>query len=50
MSQRLLYPLEQRNGLLFVRAAVGDSIISLVIAQLLVDTGSSFTVLSTQIL
>lgn len=50
MSQRVFYPLERRNGLLFVRAAVGDGVASPVIARLLVDTGSSFTVLSRRIL
>jgi hypothetical protein len=50
MSQRVFYALERRNGLLFVRAAVGDGVASPVIARLLVDTGSSFTVLSTRIL
>jgi predicted aspartyl protease len=50
MSQRVFYPLERRNGLLFVRAAVGDGVASPVIARLLVDTGSSFTVLSKRIL
>lgn len=50
MSQRVLYPLERRNGLLFIRAAVGDGRTSPVIARLLVDTGSSFTVLSKRIL
>ncbi len=42
--------MEVRNGLLFLRVAVGDGIRQPVIARLLVDTGSSFTVLSTQIL
>jgi predicted aspartyl protease len=46
----MFYPLERRNGLLFVRAAVGDGVASPVIARLLVDTGSSFTVLSKRIL
>lgn len=50
MSRRTIYPLEVRNGLLFLRVAVGDSIRQPVIARLLVDTGSSFTVLSTQVL
>jgi predicted aspartyl protease len=50
MSQRVIYPLEKRNGLLYVRAAVGDGVAQPVIARLLVDTGSSFTVLSNQIL
>ena len=50
MSRRAIYPLEVRNGLLFLRVAVGDNIRQPVIARLLVDTGSSFTVLSTQIL
>lgn len=42
--------MEVHNGLLFLRVAVGDGIRQPVIARLLVDTGSSFTVLSTQIL
>jgi predicted aspartyl protease len=50
MSRRTLYPLEVRNGLLFLRVAVGDGVRQPVIARLLVDTGSSFTVLSTQVL
>lgn len=50
MSRRAIYSLEVRNGLLFLRVAVGDSIRQPVIARLLVDTGSSFTVLSTQVL
>lgn len=50
MRQRRLYPLERRQGLLFVRAAVGDGIVAPVIARLLVDAGSSFTVLSMRIL
>jgi predicted aspartyl protease len=50
MSQRVLYPLERRHGLLFVRAAISDGVLAPVIARLLVDTGSSFTVLSTRIL
>lgn len=50
MTRRAIYPLEVRNGLLFLRVAVGDSIRQPVIARLLVDTGSSFTVLSTQVL
>jgi predicted aspartyl protease len=50
MSRRTLYPLEVCNGLLFLRVAVGDGVRQPVIARLLVDTGSSFTVLSTQVL
>jgi predicted aspartyl protease len=50
MNRRAIYPLEVRNGLLFIRVAVGDGIRQPVIARLLVDTGSSFTVLSTQVL
>lgn len=50
MSRRAIYPLEVRNGLLFLRVAVGDRIRQPVIARLLVDTGSSFTVISTQVL
>jgi Aspartyl protease len=50
MSQRVLYPLERRNGLLYIRAAIGDGTIKPVIARLLVDTGSSYTVLSNRIL
>jgi predicted aspartyl protease len=50
MSRRSVYPLEMRNGLLFLRVAVGDGVRQPVIARLLVDTGSSFTVLSTQVL
>jgi len=49
MSRRAIYPLEVRNGLLFLRVAVGDRIRQPVIARLLVDTGSSFTVISTQV-
>ncbi len=50
MSQRVIYPLERRNGLLFVRVSVGTGVTPPVVARLLVDTGSSYTVLSTQIL
>jgi predicted aspartyl protease len=50
MSRRAIYPLEMRNGLLFLRVAIGDGIRQPLIARLLVDTGSSFTVLSTQVL
>jgi hypothetical protein len=34
MSQRVLYPLEQRNGLLYIRAAIGDGMLKPVIARL----------------
>jgi predicted aspartyl protease len=47
--QRVIYPLERRNGLLFLRIAVGNRDAP-VIARLLVDTGSSYTVISTRIL
>lgn len=50
MSQRLIYPLERRHKLLYIRAAVGDGMASPVIARLLVDTGSSYTVLSKQVI
>jgi predicted aspartyl protease len=50
MSRRTIYPLEVRNGLLFLRVAVGDGVRQPVITRLLVDTGSSFTVLSTEVL
>jgi predicted aspartyl protease len=50
MSRRTIYPLEVRNGLLFLRVAIGDGVRQPVIARLLVDTGSSFTVLSTEVL
>jgi hypothetical protein len=50
VSQRVIYPLERRNGLLFVRVSVGTGVTPPVVARLLVDTGSSYTVLSTQIL
>lgn len=49
MSRRVIYPLEVRNGLLFLRVAVDDRVKQPIIARLLVDTGSSYTVLSTQI-
>ncbi|MEO0014948.1 MAG: hypothetical protein RLZZ535_3337 [Cyanobacteriota bacterium] len=41
MSRRTIYPLEVRNGLLFLRVAVGDSIRQPVIARLLVLTKRS---------
>jgi predicted aspartyl protease len=50
MSQRLIYPLERQNGLLFTRAAVSEEQSSPVVARLLVDTGSSFTVISRRVL
>ena len=50
MSQRVLYPLERRKELLYIRVAVGNGISTPVIARLLVDTGSSFTVLSQVVL
>jgi len=50
MNRRTHYPLEVRNGLLFLRVAVSDGVRQPVIARLLVDTGSSFSVLSTQVL
>jgi predicted aspartyl protease len=50
MSQRVLYLLERRRGLLYLRAAVGDGVSTPVIARLLVDTGSSFTVISNRVL
>ncbi len=50
MSQRLIYPLERRNKLLHIRVAVGNGESSPVIARLLVDTGSSYTVLSKRII
>jgi predicted aspartyl protease len=50
MSQRVIYPLELRNGMLFLRVSLGDGKNAPVIARLLIDTGSSYTVLSTRIL
>jgi predicted aspartyl protease len=50
MNRRLVYPLEMRNGLLFLRVAISDKVRQPVIARLLIDTGSSFTVISTQVL
>jgi predicted aspartyl protease len=50
MSRRTPYPLDVRNGLMFLRVAVSDGVRQPVIIRLLVDTGSSFTVLSTQVL
>ncbi len=48
--QRVIYPLERRNGLLFLRLAVAHHGNAPVIARLLVDTGSSYTVISRRIL
>ncbi len=50
MNAKLLYRLQRQGDLLWLRAAVGRGEQNSVVVRLLLDTGSSFTALPTQVL
>jgi len=49
VTSKKFYPLQRQGNLLWVRAAVGSNDGSVIVVRLLVDTGSSFTVLPTKV-
>jgi aspartyl protease family protein len=49
VTSKKFYPLQRQGNLLWVRAAVGSNDGSAIVVRLLVDTGSSFTVLPTRV-
>ncbi|MBR8830030.1 MAG: hypothetical protein N5P05_003313 [Chroococcopsis gigantea SAG 12.99] len=50
MSSKRIYALQRQGNLLWLRVAVGSSSSNPLLLRLLVDTGSSYTVLPTKIL
>lgn len=49
MTQKKSYRVQRQGNLLWVRGAVGGNDGSVIVVRLLVDTGSSFTVLPTSV-
>lgn len=50
MTQKKSYRVQRQGNLLWVRGAVGGNDGSVIVVRLLVDTGSSFTVLPTRVI
>ena len=49
MTEKKSYRVQRQGNLLWVRVAVGGNDGSAIVVRLLVDTGSSFTVLPTRV-